>query len=1168
MSPRNRSQRTTGCTQSANRSLQFESLENRNLLTTMLVNFHRDGSSGLDTATAADFAVADPAVELTAPVNLVDSGGATGLTGTNSSTFDVSVTGSNDFTTNKGVYENEPILDSYLFVNNTAATVTVSGLEEIATGNVVYVTLFGVGDGANQESLFTLRYDGVVVGTDETDYGASYLDTYTSFSFTKVAGVDSFEVDFENAGNGSNTGALNGLAITTANAVRINAGGGSHVDSEGNLFLADQYFSGSRTFSTTSDIFIPGTGGDTSNDEDVDDILYQTERYDDNLNYEIPVANGFYTLKLHYAELYFDGVGERIFDVLAEGNLLEDDLDIFEARQNAFTPGKFAALIQQYELVEVTDGAMSLQFESLGADGVDNGKISAIEIIPVDTPQLAIFPTDGETTVIEGGATDTYELNLTVAPTHDVTVTINTGSEVSADLQQLTFTPSNYDQPQTVILTAVDDVLEEGTQSISVTHTLSSLDLNYDGIAAPTLLVTVVDDEVVPVDFDMRTLASDIANPITGAFGPDNRLYVANQSGQIYIYTLSDDNNVTDTQIVDTIANEPGYNNVLGIAFNPFEEVGPGDSPTIYVTRSSLFDGTEEYGSRVSTLSGTNYTTITDIVTGLPVSGFDHGINGIEFDGNGDLLIAVGGNTNTGEFDGVYGSQAPESPLTSAILLARITEPTFNGNIQYEFIDPNDPGILQAAIDAEDPNTPDPNSQIYGNFVQVVDVPGEIEVETFAVGLRNPFDLVYTTEGYVFSTDNGPNGIAEDELNYIPEDAFLGHPSIPRGKIDPRQTLENAVYDVNIPSTADYTAPLAELQSSTNGIDEYRAETFGGQLRGQLFAQKWNGQVYFFERDESGTGLDNVNTRTDVADGLDILAGPGGTIIGIDRNQNRITIAEPVDPTVTEPTAYDIFNWRAPAVGGNEFVIGGANFGDLANTTVTIGGQQATLTSVSEGKIIGILPAVPGVTLRDVVVTSAGVTSTLVDAFLPLGGVEPIAGDYDFDGTVDGNDYLVWKQAFGSTTDLDADGNKDGVVNAADFTVWRDNLGATQPAAVQEPASLVAAAPLLEAASVEPSAAEPLAALPETAANLALAVDVAASPSAETPSESSPQAEATSAANDDALLLALAEAASAGEAASREESLAASSGDTSSEDSSREEAFAEAGLGSAFLPQV
>jgi|GEM_PF-6137334 len=960
----------------------LEPLEARNLFAaTFLVNF--DAGGAVTPVSANNFAIADQFVDLTAPVNEIDSGGAANLNGSDGSTFNVLDSGpENDFTTNKGNYENQAILDSYLFINNGSRTIRVSGLDEIATGENVRVTLHGVGDAPNQDTRFTVRYDGSQIGTADTDYDSGDLaDTYVVFSFVKLVGVDQFDIVFQNNGSGSATGALGGFSVTsrlvTPEAVRINAGGDTHTDSDGNVFLSDRFFDAGQTFETTEDIFIPGTGSDSSNDEDLDDILYQTERHGSDFNYQIPVANGLYTVRLHYAEIFFDNVGRRIFDVEAEGQLLSDDLDVFEARRNAFTPGNFAALVQEFNLVEVTDDFLSLNFESLGSDGVNNAKVSAIEVIPVKEAALAILLTDGSTEVSEDGATDTYRLVLTQAPTADVTVMLNAGADIFATQTVFTFTPDNYDVPQAVTVAAIDDTDTEGTQTLSINHVLTSEDDRFDGTASSTSVVVLDNDVLIQVDFTMRRVAG-VDRPITGAFGPDGRLYVATQSGVIQAYTLDSNNNVVATQTINAIANQSSFNNILGIAFDPFEQVAPGENPTIYVSRSALFVGTNAYGSRVSTLSGSNFNVVEDIITGLPVSGFDHGVNGMQFDGNGDLLIAIGGNTNTGRFDGVFGSQAPESPLTSAVLIARITDPNFNGNIQYEFIDPSDPNIPVFSAG--------PNDQRNGEHVRVVDVPGEVEVETYAVGLRNSFDLVYTTEGKVFATDNGPNGIAEDELNLVSEGDFLGHPSIPRGKLDPRQTLANAEYDPNAPSDADYTAPLTALDSSTNGIDEYRAETFGGQLRGQLFAQKFNGLVYFFDLGDDGLSLDNVNTRTDVADGLDILAGPGGVIFGIDRNQNRITVAEPVDNAVTAPTPYDIFPYRAPAVGGNQFVIGGVNFGALEDTTVWIGGVQAVLTSVDSSRIVGVFPPIGGTEgFLDVTITTAGTTGVLEGAFLPLG---------------------------------------------------------------------------------------------------------------------------------------------------------------------------------------
>ncbi|MCA9185184.1 MAG: dockerin type I repeat-containing protein [Pirellulaceae bacterium] len=53
-----------------------------------------------------------------------------------------------------------------------------------------------------------------------------------------------------------------------------------------------------------------------------------------------------------------------------------------------------------------------------------------------------------------------------------------------------------------------------------------------------------------------------------------------------------------------------------------------------------------------------------------------------------------------------------------------------------------------------------------------------------------------------------------------------------------------------------------------------------------------------------------------------------------------------------------------------------------------------------------------------------------------------LPGDYSRDGAVDAADYTVWKDAFGSTSNLAADGNGDGFVDVADYTVWKDNFGA------------------------------------------------------------------------------------------------------------------------------
>jgi hypothetical protein len=46
-------------------------------------------------------------------------------------------------------------------------------------------------------------------------------------------------------------------------------------------------------------------------------------------------------------------------------------------------------------------------------------------------------------------------------------------------------------------------------------------------------------------------------------------------------------------------------------------------------------------------------------------------------------------------------------------------------------------------------------------------------------------------------------------------------------------------------------------------------------------------------------------------------------------------------------------------------------------------------------------------------------------------------GDFDGNGEVDENDYLVWSTHLQSADEPRADANSDGIVDAADYVLWR-----------------------------------------------------------------------------------------------------------------------------------
>ncbi len=157
----------------------------------------------------------------------------------------------------------------------------------------------------------------------------------------------------------SATSTITAVAVTNA-TLRINTGGNLYTDTLGGIWSVDTGFTGGNTYSNTNPI--TNTNNPT---------LYQSERWGI-FNYGLPVANGSYTLNLHFAEIFFTTAGKRIFNVSAEGNPILNNFDIVASAGAGNT-----ALIQSFPIT-ITDGQLDLAFTAV----VDTPKISAIELIP------------------------------------------------------------------------------------------------------------------------------------------------------------------------------------------------------------------------------------------------------------------------------------------------------------------------------------------------------------------------------------------------------------------------------------------------------------------------------------------------------------------------------------------------------------------------------------------------------------------------------------------------------------------------------------------------------------------------------------------------------------------------------------------------------------------
>ncbi len=117
-----------------------------------------------------------------------------------------------------------------------------------------------------------------------------------------------------------------------------------------------------------------------------------------------------------------------------------------------------------------------------------------------DTAGIVVGPLSGPV-ISEGGTSVTFTVVLNSQPTAVVRVPIGTSdsAESSANVSEVVFTPSNWSVPQTITITGVDDLINDGDQVVSVTFAPSiSADPMYDSIALTSLLVKNLDDDYLP----------------------------------------------------------------------------------------------------------------------------------------------------------------------------------------------------------------------------------------------------------------------------------------------------------------------------------------------------------------------------------------------------------------------------------------------------------------------------------------------------------------------------------------------------------------------------------------------------------------------------------------------------------------------------------------------
>jgi hypothetical protein len=144
-------------------------------------------------------------------------------------------------------------------------------------------------------------------------------------------------------------------------------------------------------------------------------------------------------------------------------------------------------------------------------------------IVTDPTPGITLGTVSGNTN--ESGTTATFTVVIDTQPTTDVVVNISSGDtgEVTVNAPTaLTFTNANWDNPQTVTVTGVDDADVDGNVDVTITVAVDDAlsDNAYDSVDDVTTTVTNEDDEVAPAGLQISSANTnfviDFDNTVSG----------------------------------------------------------------------------------------------------------------------------------------------------------------------------------------------------------------------------------------------------------------------------------------------------------------------------------------------------------------------------------------------------------------------------------------------------------------------------------------------------------------------------------------------------------------------------------------------------------------------------------------------------------------------------
>jgi len=280
------------------------------------------------------------------------------------------------------------------------------------------------------------------------------------------------------------------------------------------------------------------------------------------------------------------------------------------------------SIVEDTETIIATISAPNVGSVSATANATAN-------ITDDDTAEFTVAPT--ALTLSENGGTGTFTLVLNSAPISDVVIDLSSDdtAEASIDIAQVTFTSANWDQPQTITVTGVDDT-EVGNATATITAAINAAgsDDAFDALTNQSVAVTLTNEDVV---IGITPSITDITVDENGGT-------------QTFTVILGSQPPAGQQVFINVVSNDTGEATVA-LAQLTFDDTNWDQPQTVTVTGvddSALLDDATTITLSVDPASDANFTALPNQTVNVALINDDAstGTNGTEISGEDGAAIA------------------------------------------------------------------------------------------------------------------------------------------------------------------------------------------------------------------------------------------------------------------------------------------------------------------------------------------------------------------------------------------------------------------------------------------------------------------------------------------------------------------------------------------------